>query len=203
MLLVNIAAPVTEESILHSLMPAPRRLRLRAATDDLHQMLDARVSNASFLATREGYCDYLLRTYLARSAVEAALDRSGAQNVYAAWPDRRIGAAMALDLDDMGIELPVEPPALEMTLGEGGIWGALYVLEGSTIGARLIAREVEKIGMTDGHGARHLSVQAANSRAFRQFIDVLEAATLDADGEAECTSAAIETFSCFQRAYAA
>lgn len=187
---------------MHSLMSAPRRVRLRAATDSLHRRIDEKVGRAGFLKTIEGYRDYLLRTYAARAAVEAALDPNAAERLYPDWPERRIAEALECDLDDMGVkERPVIRP-MRGALGEGGILGALYVLEGSTIGARWIAREVEKLGVVADNGGRHLSVQAANPRAFRLFIDILEAARLDADAEAECVAAAIDTFSCFQRAYA-
>lgn len=183
------------------MVPTTRRARLKAATESLHSRLDAHVDEAGFLKTMDGYRDYLLRTFHARVAVEAALDRSGAERLYPAWPARRIGDALRRDLADLELAAEAGPAPSRETMGTGAMLGALYVLEGASIGARVIARRAAALGVGPGHGARHLHAQADDAQAFRSFLEVLEGVELDERGEAECERAAIATFESFERSY--
>ena len=79
--------------------------------------------------------------------------------------------------------------------------GVLYVLEGSALGARLLLRRAEALGMNSKFGARHLALQTAMPTAWPNFLSILEAASLDIAQEAECVGAAIATFTLFERAY--
>lgn len=184
------------------MLPTKRRIRLKAATDSLHRRIDGQISRGSAFASLSGYRDYLSRTLTARREVEDLLDRSQAQRIYTAWPRRRITDVLTQDLEDLGApEVKAQQPA-RAPLGEGGVFGALYVLEGASIGARLIARKVEHLGAHGRLGARHLVAQTSEPDAFRKFLELLEAAEMQGDQEAECLSAAVFAFECFDRSYA-
>lgn len=174
---------------------------MKAATDVLHQRIDARVGRAHFLTSLQGYGDYLARTLQARRRVEALLDRSDAAAIYPAWPDRRLADAMRQDLRALGLPEPANDDSAREPLGVGGVLGALYVLEGSSVGARYIARQVAAMGCDTG--TRHLALQTADPAAFRAFLTLLESQPLDPAAEAECLAAAVNAFSCFERCYAA
>ncbi len=66
--------------------------------------------------------------------VEAALDRAGAARLLPEWPQRRGAALLREDGARMRDGAPVA------FRSEAEVWGALYVLEGSRLGARLMAR---------------------------------------------------------------
>jgi heme oxygenase (biliverdin-IX-beta and delta-forming) len=53
--------------------------------------------------------------------------------------------------------------------------GLLYVLEGSSLGARLIARQASRLGFDESFGARHLALQARSLENWRIFLGLLEA----------------------------
>lgn len=73
--------------------------------------------------------------------LEEALDAAGAGDLIDDWNDRKRGALIHQDLKDLSyqpaagtIDLPLENPA--------AVAGALYVLEGSRLGGRFLARRV-------------------------------------------------------------
>jgi len=51
--------------------------------------------------------------------------------------------------------------------------GVHYVLEGSALGARVLCKQVEALGMTRQHGARHLWAQAEALANWRGYLDLL------------------------------
>lgn len=51
--------------------------------------------------------------------------------------------------------------------------GVHYVLEGSALGARVLCKQVEALGMRSDYGARHLWAQAETLQSWRGFLDVL------------------------------
>jgi heme oxygenase len=50
-----------------------------------------------------------------------------------------------------------------------------YVLEGSSLGARVLRRQAAALGMSAGHGARHLWAQTAAPENWRAFVEALNA----------------------------
>jgi len=181
-----------------------RRMRLRGATNGLHESIDSRIRQSGFLTTPAGYERYLRATLRARQAIEAGLDAGGAQAVYPPWPARKIAPALALDISDLGGGPPGDvqcaPPSSPFSLGS--IWGALYVLEGSAVGARLLLRQAAILGFTPQFGARHLARQTTAPSAWKDFVAALNEVQLTCDQDAACVEGAITTFVCFDRAYA-
>lgn len=156
-------------------------------------------------ACRETYRTYLEAMYVVRREIEDLLDRSGADGVFARWPGRKIAPHLARDLRDMG-GVPTVPSMTRDdigTLDQPAMLGVLYVIEGSALGARLLARSAEEAGYGPSFGARHLHAQTADPAAWRAFVEVLDGAVLDHDGEAACTHAAARTFDLFARSFAA
>ena len=80
-----------------------------------------------------------------------------------------------------------------------GLMGALYVLEGSSIGARLLSDRAHKLGLHGGHGARHLERQHSAVQNWRSFLASLEA-TPHLEMERVIASA-IAAFECAHRAF--
>jgi heme oxygenase len=76
--------------------------------------------------------------------------------------------------------------------------GTLYVLEGSSLGARMIFRHVRQLGLDERHGARHLSKQADAATNWREFLLLLE--RFECTAPAALAAAANAAFSSAERA---
>lgn len=157
----------------------PRSQRLKAATAAIHDRLDARIMALDPFASRERYVRFLRAQQAFHDAL-APLYASPA--LRAELPDlaeRARSAAIAVDLDDIGLAPPpvpdappVEPVDMSTSLG----W--LYVAEGSSLGAAFLLKASQKIGLDTDHGARHLAGhpdgRAAHWRRFTARIDAIE-----------------------------
>jgi heme oxygenase len=187
-----------------SMADPDRRSRLRSATSKAHARLDERVGRAGFFDDRVAYADYLEATLRARQSIKTALDRYGATKLFALWPQRMIASALRADIRDVSGHGNASAKDVIDEIGidtDAQVFGVLYVLEGSALGARVLARRAEAIGMTASFGARHLALQTAVPKAWSNFLSILEAAPLDTGQEDECVGAAIETFDRFERGY--
>ncbi|EWC42306.1 biliverdin-producing heme oxygenase [Stutzerimonas stutzeri] len=121
---------------------AELRARLRQATAPLHEQVDAAFSSFG-LDHPDGYCRFLRAHSRVLSATEIALEQAGMEKWLDDWPARVRRHAL---LDDLA-ELNCPPPAPLQVPGLndiGSCWGAAYVLEGSRLGGRVLARQVRK-----------------------------------------------------------
>ncbi|WP_295042281.1 biliverdin-producing heme oxygenase [uncultured Paracoccus sp.] len=160
---------------------------LMTETRDLHDGLDDAIGS---FADPASYRAFLSGSYAFRAAVEPAL--SGAD-----WQVQPLASLIAQDLADLDLPRPALPdaPVLDSRAAQAA---ACYVLEGSALGARLLARRAAQQGFTPDHGARHLAAQTASPQRWRQFLDWLEDADLSA---AQAVTAARDVFGLAQRAY--
>lgn len=113
---------------------------LRRVTRPWHDAVEAAFA-AHDLATVEGLRAFLVRQAAAVIPLEEALTRAGIDALIPDWRARRRGAALAADLHALGASLapPVRPVHLP---SRTHALGGLYVLEGSKLGGRMLARRV-------------------------------------------------------------
>lgn len=171
----------------------PRSVRtyLRAKTATLHEALDRQSGGFDF-ATEPGRRAFLQFMLRGLSLLEGALERAGAAELLPEWPTR---TRVHLIRSDLGVTAPVAgplPPTLAFD-GTAQIWGGLYVLEGSRLGARAI-----RAGAPDWTGCAFLT-RTADDRFWPEFVARLERAEdagAERDGMAEGASRA---FLAFQR----
>jgi heme oxygenase len=175
---------------------ANRRFALKAATDVAHARVEAIIQSAGLLDSLSGYRRFLAATWVLRQQHETQLDAAGAAGLWPLWPSRRISMLAARDMADLGIAAPEQPAQLHAALTVGELLATLYVLEGSSLGARLIARSVGALGLTAGYGARHLHAQAGDASAWRSFLALLEASSVP-----PCHDTANAVFDRFAAAY--
>jgi heme oxygenase len=197
MLLVNTSDMEIPAMAIGCKPDLSRRFRLRAATAAAHQRLDGIVQAGAFLASRNRYCEYLQATLRARRVVEA----HQATVLFPAWPSRKLSDALQADLRDLGRPIDIkdcaEAPAYDVG-GTGGVVGALYVLEGSALGARILSAQAADLGLGPAFGARHMFLQTANPTAWRAFLEILEALPFEPEDEALCLAGAERTFEFFE-----
>ncbi|KFI33919.1 heme oxygenase [Haematobacter missouriensis] len=153
----------------------PRRWHLRTATHALHDVVDKTVGSVDSLA---GYGDYLLALFRFRIAVETALQTISLPEGLRGWQPARVAPALLSDIRDLGLT-PMAPlaggPILDARRETA--YGTLYVLEGATLGAQVLLRQAQTLGLTGEHGARHLVLQAGRIPQWREFLARLEAET--------------------------
>lgn len=141
------------------------RTCLRRHTEDLHRTLDAAIGPFTDLST---YGQFLSRSFRFRRMVEPALSSLGS------WTVQPLVPHIALDLADLGLDRPAgEAVPLELGSEPANI-GALYVLEGSTLGARLLFARAMSLGLSEHWGARSLAKQANATDRWRKFLIFLQ-----------------------------
>lgn len=142
--------------------PLSLRDALRAHTTAVHHQLDALIGAFDSL---DAYRRYLASTLAFRAAVEAAMPPTGSDG----WTVEPLANLLRRDSADLGVP-PAQPLPPFPAVNDADWWlGAYYVLEGSNVGARLLFKRAQAIGLGRDHGARHLAAQATETR-WPQFL---------------------------------
>jgi len=125
--------------------------RLREATAEAHAALERDLVWEARVATLAGYRSLLARLRGFHAAFEPAIGAGLADEAFFG-PRRRL-AKLDADLAHLGLEATaieaLPAPAPGRLAGPEAAMGALYVLEGSTLGGQVIGRKVEGL-----HGLR-------------------------------------------------
>lgn len=116
------------------------RSHLRATTAPQHARVDTAFS-AFQLGQPDGYRAFLLAHAEVLLPLEIALEQSGIEAMLEDWPQRSRRQALLEDLAEIGALAPVAPPILA-PLSPSACWGVAYVIEGSRLGGRVLARRV-------------------------------------------------------------
>jgi heme oxygenase len=177
------------------------RRRLRAATTQVHERLhghDGFAAAASGTISADDYRDLLARLYGFHAAFDDAMQRApSALSQDIELPSRTRAALLAQDLRGLGVaaRTVAQLPRASLTplRGEGEHLGALYVVEGSTMGGVIIARALGAFGENRrfylGHGADH-------GRLWRVFLARLD--TLEGEAADAAERAAAQVFAAFE-----
>lgn len=145
------------------------RSALRARTASTHDELDHAVGH---FGDRASYGAFARNTYRFRRAIEAAMGAAPQD-----WQIDHLAPVIALDLADLGLPLPPGGTFPMSLATPAQRLGVAYVLEGSSLGARVLVRAAQKLGLDAQFGARHLSRQAGDHDRWRRFVIELEATT--------------------------
>jgi heme oxygenase len=141
------------------------RLALRQHTQDIHARLD---EVAGTFGTLGSYRTFVARSLRFRKAAEPRL-RGNAE-----WQPQSLLPELQLDAEDLSLEVPTEgPPMAPLNAAERV--GALYVLEGSALGAHVLFERARALGLNESRGARHLAKQTGDAGRWRNFLGYLDA----------------------------
>jgi heme oxygenase len=182
------------------------RARLKAATNQTHERMHAHpgfaVAAAGTIST-EAYRDLLARLYGFHAAFEDRM--RAAPEAFARWielPARARAGLIVEDLLALGaaretIDTLPRCEELPPLRGEGDRLGALYVVEGSTLGGAFIAKALTRSAANarrffGGHGVNHGRLWRNLVKALDQLDDIPEEADL-------AERAALSTFAAFER----
>ena len=179
----------------------PWRDQLRQATAAAHAALEA---TALMRAVTEGvpgeaaYVAYLRGHWCVHAALEPLL----AERLPSAWTSGRLAktAWLEADLRALGAMVPAEPARPGILENHNQALGALYVLEGATLGLGVVGRRLAATHPARQGAGRFMAAygneSAARWSAFMQLLAAQEPAGLPA-----ACAAAEATFGLFQRAF--
>ncbi|MDP4001870.1 biliverdin-producing heme oxygenase [Methylobacterium sp. NEAU K] len=170
------------------------RARLRAATGPAHRALEDSLDWRARVATLAGYRDLLARLHGFHAAWEPAIGMELADEPFLG-PRRRL-ALLAADLGHLGLSptgigaLPGPGPV--RLPGAGAAMGALYVLEGSTLGGQVIGRHITSLHGFSGDGLGYYRAHGPRTGAMWSiFLERLERFS---DDHTAVTAGAVATF---------
>lgn len=165
------------------------RQALRAATAPDHERVD-RAFGAFDLTDRADYRRFLLAQAHAFLPVEAEIDAYDPREFLPDWTERRRDAALLADLLELG-ETPQPSPPGGLFRSREEILGAIYVLEGSRLGGRMLARSVPP-------DLPHRFLATSGSAMWRNLIEVLDKLLISDDQLKLAIDAARRTFALFE-----
>lgn len=125
-------------------MISDAHVRLRAATQDSHQRLEDRVDILGRIQTPEGRRELVEGFSGLHADAEAAIAPWLANHPGLQFETRRRSAHLARDLVAVGGSAPPARPIVVASAAEA--LGLMYVLEGSTLGGRVIRKQVTARG---------------------------------------------------------
>lgn len=179
----------------------PIALRLKTDTAQAHEDLE---KHPKLFAMGEGnmnltgYADVLRHFYPFWVQVEQiAYDRA---DVRAALPDsdsRKLSQKIADDLRALNISTSVfTPPALSWVADLPSAMGTIYVIEGSSLGGRVIVKRVmDQLGLTPDHGCAFYSGYGAETgQKWKAFLESLGNCHFSDSDQDKVIDAANKTF---------
>ncbi|MGE0742580.1 MAG: biliverdin-producing heme oxygenase [Hyphomonadaceae bacterium] len=179
--------------------PAAARTLLRDACGETHARLDQKLSNINF-DDRGAYTHMLERISGPLGALEAALSADLGPALLSDWPQRRRTPALRADLAALGGSFQVRfaPPITD----EAEALGVLYVLEGSRLGGRVLARMAAESADPAVRGATHFFRHAEHAGHWRDFLAVLETSSAVRANPVRAKRGALDAFARFEAAFA-
>lgn len=173
---------------------APSRARrLKAVSAAAHERVDNGVMQAAPFATPAKYAAFLRFQYRLHRRVETLYTDPALQPLLPDLSARSRLEALEADFADLGLALPDAPPGPALDRAEALGW--LYVVEGSNMGAAILAKEAAKIGYSSEHGARHLAGHPeGRALHWRRFTAALDAVDLSDEEEDRVGAAATAAF---------
>ncbi len=147
-----------------------RRWAFRQHTAAAHAAVDAAIGGFDDL---ESYKTYLRSVAAFRRPIETMLQDAAWPAAFGDWRPRSVMGAIAADMADLGVSLD-DRPLGPLALSGDRLFGAVYVLEGSALGSRVLFQRALALGLSPNFGARHLALQAGSVDSWRAFLVRLE-----------------------------
>ena len=182
--------------MVHSDPRSAVALQLKEDTRTVHETLEARlIPFLENIADGNAYAQLLRAFYGFYHPLETRIATQISAAVLPDAAERRKAAWLLEDLALLGDGAPAQGAVLPAIDCEGAAWGALYVLEGSTLGGRLICRMLEK--QLPGAGLRFFAGYGSQTGHYwTTFLAAFERAALRLS-YSEIRAAAFFTFQSF------
>ncbi len=179
--------------------------RLRNETSAVHHRVETRLDLLSPALDIERYGRVLQGMHAAWVPLEAHIAAFCPAEDYNFWQGREQAHRLAADLESLGITPGPSfvPGAPLPDVRDRSAWlGALYVVEGSTLGGQVISRHLQqRFGWQEGFGhSFFLGYGARTGERWRQVLRALEEPGLDGN---QTVRGAHQTFSYLELCFAA
>lgn len=167
-------------------------LYLKEATREAHQRTESGMRLMDADLTAERYVAYLKRFY----GIIASWEKYAAEHAPAALreavAERRRADSLVADLADFNAKPPAEVAVIPEFGSLAEFVGAMYVIEGSTLGGQYIARHVEEVlHLTSGFGNRYfLGYRDKTGAMWQQFRQIVASVP---DSDSDCVVGAART----------
>lgn len=186
------AAPAAEQ-------PALRSARLRQASAVLHDQLEHAVGAHAPFESRESYGRFLQMQYLFQSELKGLYNDPELNQLFPDLASRcRADAALA-DLNDLGLAVPAAVPGALIAPNRATALTWIRVSEGSKLGAAILIKRAEAMGLSETFGARHLAEpEGGRMRGWKAFNAIFDALPFTPTEEADADQAAVDAFSRLQ-----
>ncbi|WP_339420665.1 MULTISPECIES: biliverdin-producing heme oxygenase [unclassified Pseudomonas] len=179
---------------------------LRTGTALLHMTLEKRLPFFSERMDADWYQRLLQAYYGFYGPMEAALYEcdlipEGFDQGLRTKTPTLLNDLNALGLDEQAIDALPRCAKLPTLDTPAACLGALYVLEGATLGGQVLRREMaQRLHVNADNGGAFLDVYGAETgRRWKDFLDYLGRLPLDARAKQRAVDAARSTFSCFEQ----
>ena len=161
--------------------------RLRERTRDSHNAAEQAMDLPRRLASTQGYIELLQALARVHGAFEQAFARFDWARLEIDLEERKRVHWLAQDLTALGARVARPTPLVATPENLFEALGALYVLEGSTLGGRIVfARATSLCGISSENGARFFYGHGQRTGPlWRQFLDALERSAAAQSAEAD------------------
>src|SRR5262245_47418144 len=143
-----------------------------------------------------GYRDFLRASAAAVFPLEKALAAARVREIMPDWDARARSTALLDDLESLGVQAPIAR-AVAAAGGAARQFGMLYVLEGSRLGAKILARHAQASADPRVRAATRYLRHGEDQRFWPSFIERLEASAATARAPHEAVAGALATFALF------
>jgi heme oxygenase len=182
---------------LASAWTSPRH-RIRLATRAAHEQVDERFSRYDLTNPRD-YRKFLAAHWSVLPGCEALLEAGGVLEILDDWPVRRRTDTLARDMTVMG-QVPAAVTDTQGAMTPAGLWGMMYVLEGSRLGGAILAQRVEAGPDATCRAATSYLRHGDGQRLWPTFVAAFDAAPAVNDDFDAVVAGARRTFSMFAAA---
>ena len=190
----------------HDVSAPPLLEALRKGTALLHVALEKRLPFFSECLDAGAYRRLLQAYYGFYAPMEAALRDcelipEGFDQALRVKTPTLMSDLRALGLSDKAISALPRCAHLPCLDTPAACLGALYVLEGATLGGQVLRREMlRRLGLDESSGTAFLNIYGAETgRRWKEFLDYLGRMSLDTSATQGAAQAARSTFSCFEQ----
>lgn len=174
-----------------------RAKRLKEATHEVHERLDARIMATDLFASREVYGRFVHVQHAFHRDIDALYGSAALNALLPDLAQRRRLPLIERDLSDLGLPVPVPAasPFFEEVIDIPTALGWLYVAEGSNLGAAFLLKDASRLDLGETFGARHLApAPEGRGLAWRTFTAALDAPDLSEAEEQRVIAGATAAF---------
>ncbi|MDI2091509.1 biliverdin-producing heme oxygenase [Commensalibacter oyaizuii] len=157
----------------------PPTYALRLGTSSTHSKLDEHIMGLGLFSNQESYKKFVTLQYFIHNDAKPLYDHAKLKTIIPNLTMRNRFEKVKEDMLDLNMEIPTAPTPIQIQNVSAAI-GALYVVEGSKLGAKYLLHHVEKFGLSDQFGARHLGPdEEGRGVSWRSFQKAIDTANID------------------------